>query len=95
MKQQPAKAAIPLTLAAIFTIAVAGPASAYIGPGAGLGLLGALWGLVVAVGVSLAFVLMWPLRRFLKRRKPAAVRHIAAQPGDGRTADDASPRRAD
>lgn len=94
MKQQPAKAA-RLTLAAIFTIAVAGPASAYIGPGAGLSLLGALWGLVVAVGVSLVFVLMWPLRRFLRRKKPAAVRHIAAQPGDGRTADDASPRRAD
>lgn len=50
---------------------VATPAMAYIGPGAGLSLLGALWGLVAAVGAALLFVLLWPLRRMLRRRREA------------------------
>ncbi|WP_284736100.1 hypothetical protein [Dongia deserti] len=50
---------------------VAFPAFAYVGPGAGLTLLGALWGLVVAVVVSLGFVLLWPLRRMMRRNKRA------------------------
>jgi membrane protein implicated in regulation of membrane protease activity len=45
------------------------PAFAYVGPGAGLTLLGALWGLVVAVVVSLGFVLLWPIRRLMRRNK--------------------------
>ena len=47
----------------------ASPAFAYVGPGAGLTLLGALWGLVVAVVVSVGFILMWPLRRLMRRHK--------------------------
>src|SRR3546814_10126642 len=39
------------------------PALAYIGPGAGLSLLGALWGVVAAVAAALLFLLLWPLRR--------------------------------
>lgn len=42
-------------------------ASAYIGPGAGLSLLGALWGLLLAVGAALAFIVLWPLRRLRQR----------------------------
>lgn len=45
------------------------PALAYVGPGAGLTLVGALWGLIVAVVVSLGFVLMWPLRRLMRRNR--------------------------
>lgn len=45
------------------------PASAYVGPGAGLTLIGALWGLVVAVVMSLGFILLWPFRRLLRRNK--------------------------
>lgn len=40
----------------------------YVGPGAGLGMLGALWGLVTAVGAALLFVLLWPIRRAIRRR---------------------------
>ncbi|SDL18922.1 hypothetical protein SAMN05661010_01005 [Modicisalibacter muralis] len=50
---------------------VASPAMAYIGPGAGLSLLGALWGLVAAVGAALLFVLLWPFRRMLRRKREA------------------------
>jgi drug/metabolite transporter (DMT)-like permease len=44
-------------------------ASAYVGPGAGLSLLGALWGLLAAIFAALAFVLMWPLRKMMKARR--------------------------
>lgn len=51
-----------LVLFAIVALTVSEGALAYIGPGAGLSLLGALWGLMVAAGVALAFVIFWPLR---------------------------------
>lgn len=47
----------------------ASPAFAYVGPGAGLTLLGALWGLIVAVVLSVGFILLWPIRRMLRRNK--------------------------
>lgn len=56
------------TAAALMSVA-AFPALAYVGPGAGLTLLGALWGLILAVVVSLGFVLLWPLRRLMRRNK--------------------------
>jgi len=49
----------------------AAPAFAYVGPGAGLTLLGALWGLIVAVVLSLGFILLWPLRKLMRRNKRA------------------------
>src|SRR6266508_3861635 len=52
------------------TIALAAfPAFAYVGPGAGLTLLGALWGFVLAVVMSVGFVILWPFRRLLRRNK--------------------------
>nr|WP_298372913.1 hypothetical protein [uncultured Halomonas sp.] len=44
-------------------------AQAYVGPGAGLSLLSALWGIIAAIGIALFFVLMWPIRRMMRRRK--------------------------
>jgi hypothetical protein len=41
---------------------------AYVGPGAGLSLLGALWGLAVAILAALAFVIVWPVRRLMLNR---------------------------
>lgn len=63
------------TLVGLACIAVVSPAVAYVGPGAGLSLIGALWAVVVAVAAALFFVVAWPVRRMLKRRKltPAAV----------------------
>lgn len=64
-------AALPLLLAAL-------PAFAYIGPGAGITMLGALWGVVVAVLLALGAVLFWPIRALLRRRKPAATAATSA-----------------
>jgi len=46
---------------------------AYIGPGAGLGMLSALIGLVSAVGVALFTIALWPIRKMLKRKRNAAA----------------------
>jgi membrane protein implicated in regulation of membrane protease activity len=67
-------------LLAMATVAIslaAFPAMAYVGPGAGLTLLGALWGLILAVVVSIGFVLLWPLRRLMRRNKQSAGNQAA------------------
>ena len=46
-------------------------ASAYIGPGAGISLVGSLLTFLGAVFLGLFAVLAWPVRRMLKRRKAA------------------------
>jgi hypothetical protein len=59
-------------------VTLSGPALAYVGPGAGLSVLGAFWGLVVAVIAALGFVIVWPFRRLLRRRRSPGA---AATPG--------------
>lgn len=59
-------------------------AQAYVGPGAGLSLLGALWGLIAAVGVALFFIIMWPIRRMRRRRKEAQVQLSESEASDRR-----------
>lgn len=54
---------------AILALSASNAALAYVGPGAGLSLLGALWGLLIAVGAALAFVIFWPLRQLRKRTR--------------------------
>lgn len=50
---------------------VAFPASAYVGPGPGLSMLGSALGLLAAVGFALLVVVAYPLRLlYLKFRKP-------------------------
>lgn len=56
-------------------------AEAYVGPGAGLSLLTALWGIIAAIGMALFFVIMWPIRRMRRRRKAEAAEAAAAAEG--------------
>lgn len=55
-------------------------AFAYVGPGAGLSLLGALWALVAAIAMALFFVLAWPVRKMLRRRAKRRVSGPVAEP---------------
>lgn len=57
---------------AVLALAPLAAAQAYVGPGAGLSLLGALWGVVAAIGAALLFVLTWPLRRMMRRKREEA-----------------------
>jgi membrane protein implicated in regulation of membrane protease activity len=70
--------AIAITTALTFA---ATPAMAYVGPGAGLSLLGAFWGLLVAILAALAFVVVYPVRRMMRARKrPAETMQPDQQP---------------
>jgi hypothetical protein len=61
-------------------VATAAPAQAYIGPGAGITMLGALWGVVVAVALAVGAVLFWPIRLLIRKfRKPAAPAPVVAR----------------
>lgn len=74
------KRLIPAVTTLAFTLPIS--AWAYIGPGAGLGMLGALWGLLVAVGAALLFVVLWPIRRAIRRRNgpQQAAERTATEP---------------
>lgn len=66
------RSSLSIVLVALTGIVFTLPAEAYVGPGAGLSLMGALWGLVIAVVASLGFIVLWPLRRFVLRRRSRA-----------------------
>ena len=55
-------------LASVLAAALSESALAYVGPGAGLSLVGALWGLLVAVLAALGFIILWPIRRMRRQR---------------------------
>ena len=44
-------------------------ASAYVGPGAGITMLGALWGVFLAILAALGAVLYWPIRSVIRKRR--------------------------
>lgn len=56
-------------LACLAAAMVPATAFAYVGPGAGLSLLGALWALIAALGTAVLFVAAWPIRKMLRRRR--------------------------
>lgn len=58
-----------MLLAAVATLGITASAQAYVGPGAGLSLLGALWALLVAIFAAVGFILAWPVRKWLRKRK--------------------------
>lgn len=58
--------------------------SAYVGPGAGITMLGALWAVILAVLFVLGGILVWPIRSLLRRRKGRAE----ADSNGGRDAED-------
>lgn len=74
--------------AVLFLACVIAPlaAEAYVGPGAGLSLVSALWGLLCAIGAAFLFLIMWPIRRMRRRRREAAQARESA-PASEHTTD--------
>lgn len=52
------------------------PATAYIGPGAGISVLGSLLGILATIVVAIVAIVMWPLRKVLKKRRHAAAGEV-------------------
>lgn len=64
--------------AALFAFLVAaflaaGPAAAYMGPGAGLGMVGSVVAVIGAVLIALLGIVILPVRMILKKRRKAAT----------------------
>ena len=54
-------------IALLTLLCLALPAHAYIGPGAGISVVGSLLGLLGTVLLAVAVIFLWPFRRLLKR----------------------------
>ena len=55
----------------IIGLLLATTVDAYIGPGAGISVLGSIISVIVGVFLAIGAILFWPIRRVLKRRKAA------------------------
>ncbi len=54
----------------LFTLLMLSPyAYAYIGPGAGIPILGSVIGIIVTIVLVISAILFWPIRKALKKRK--------------------------
>ena len=61
-----------ILLAIVTSVSAPGIAFAYVGPGAGIGLIGSLLGLIVAILLAVGIILIWPIRRMLRSRRAQA-----------------------
>jgi hypothetical protein len=52
-----------------FLLAVSPAAMAYIGPGAGISVLGSLLGILGTIVVAIGAIVAWPVRKLLRRKK--------------------------
>lgn len=64
-------------------LALPAPALAYIGPGAGLTLMGSFFTLLAGIFIALFAIVFWPVRRFLKKRREKTAADAAGQKADG------------
>ena len=62
-------------------VAVSPAALAYIGPGAGISVLGSLLGILGTIVVAIGAIIFWPIRRLMKRRKKTAQTAENTHPG--------------
>ena len=66
-------------------------ADAYVGPGAGISVLGSLLSILATIFVAIGAIIFWPVRKYLKRRKArlnAADGMQAANAGNEAAKDD-------
>lgn len=57
---------------ALILLCLCGTAHAYIGPGAGVSFLGSVWAVLAGIVLTLAAILIWPIRYLIRRlrRRP-------------------------
>ena len=87
------KSAAQLAIAFAFAALWGAPAISYIGPGAGITVLGALWGVIVAIAVAIGAIVLWPFRVLLRRRRKRASSNADEAPAGNGEAPGSEPRR--
>jgi len=55
-------------IALLLLALIATPATAYVGPGAGISVLGSLLGILVTIFVAIGAILFWPIRKLMRRK---------------------------
>jgi hypothetical protein len=58
--------------ALVFLLTAAASAEAYVGPGMGLGVIGAAFGLIAAVFLALVGMVWYPVKRLIRGKRGAA-----------------------
>ena len=53
----------------ILVLLMSNSAEAYVGPGAGISVLGSLLSILATIFVAIGAILFWPVRKYLRRRK--------------------------
>jgi hypothetical protein len=61
------------TAVVIVLLSLAASAEAYVGPGMGLGVLGAAFGFLAAIFLALAGMVWYPIKRLIRAKRVAAV----------------------
>jgi len=70
-----------LRITALLLLAlIASPAAAYVGPGAGISVLGSLLGILATIFVAIGAILFWPIRKLMKRRKAKKESEVPGNP---------------
>lgn len=72
---------LPAAAAALVLLPTA--AFAYVGPGAGLTMLGALWAVLLALFAAMFFLVAWPVRRMLRQARHRRGQRPARNADDG------------
>ena len=58
-----------------------------VGPGAGISVLGSLLGILATIVVAIGAIIMWPLRKAMKKRKAAAAADTASETAADQASD--------
>lgn len=64
---------IVLILLLFLILMVPSTTLAYIGPGAGISVLGSLLGILGTIVIAVSAILFWPIRKVIRRRKQAGL----------------------
>jgi uncharacterized membrane protein len=70
-----------------------GAAHAYIGPGAGIGVIGSFFALLMGIFVAIAVIISWPLRYVMKRRRKAGAARLSPRADTGNASDAESAKK--
>ncbi len=69
MKNKARKADLKYYIITFLLLAIPTLSFAYVGPGAGITFLGALWAVITAIVLAVGGFLVWPIRAFIRHRK--------------------------